>query len=123
MRRAHRLLLAGAGLASFLGGLATCETTLQRQRLATCRRAVPALVRDAADLKILRVGTASTRDSVRVDYALGPRQHWAICRFDPGTELIGLATERSTLTGASLHMLKRYYLDTPDAERADPAPR
>ncbi|MFD0934142.1 hypothetical protein ACFQ12_02955, partial [Methylobacterium trifolii] len=84
---------------------------------------VPALVQGESGAQVLRVGPGSAPDSVRVDYAVGQRRHWLLCRFNPGADLTGVTTDRSTLTGASLYLLKRYYLDTPDAERADPVGR
>ncbi|AWN40239.1 hypothetical protein [Methylobacterium durans] len=118
-RGARGLLLAGA-LGGFLVSLAACESAVQRQRVTLCRRAVPALVPGETDLRILRAGSASTADSVRVDYAIGPRPHAALCRFNAGAELIGITNDGTPLGGAALYLLKRYYLDTPDAEAADP---
>lgn len=121
MRRRCAGGLAVGVLAGFLGGLAACESAVQRQRLATCRRAVPALATPGAT--ILRAGTGSAPDSVRVDYAEGPRRHWALCRFNAGAVLIGISTDRAALSDAALHLLKRYYLDTPDAAEPGPAAR
>lgn len=121
MRRSRPWLPLGIVL-GFLAGLAACESAVQQQRLATCRRAVPALVPAESGLKILRAGTGAVPDSVRVEYSTGSRQHWALCRFNAGAVLEGIATDRSALSGASLYLLKRYYLDTPDAAAAEPAP-
>ncbi len=121
MRRAtRRWIVAGGALLGFFGGLAACENTVQRQRAATCRRALPAVAEAGRELRLLRVGTGAVPDSVRVDYADGRRPHWILCRFGPGTDLVGLTTEKETLTGAALYMLKRFYLDTPDAAVGDP---
>ena len=124
MRRARRRGIVAAGaLLGFFGGLAACETTVQRQRAATCRRAVPAIAEAGTAPQVLRVGSGPVPDSVRVDYAIGHRPHWALCRFGSGTDLVGLSTDRTNLTGASLYLLKRFYLDTPDATAADPGGR
>ena len=122
-RVARRWIVAGGALVGFFGGLAACENTVQRQRAALCRRAVPAIGETEPDLRLLRVGTGPASDTVRVDYLAGRRQHWALCRFGIGTELVGVTTDRANLTGASLYMLKRFYLDTPDAAEADPGAR
>ncbi|MDR7039250.1 MULTISPECIES: hypothetical protein [Methylobacterium] len=116
---ARGLLLAGA-LGGFLLSLAACESAVQHQRITLCRRAVPALVPGETDMRILRVGAGPAPDSVRVDYATGPRPHTALCRFNAGAELIAVTHDGTALNGAALYLLKRYYLDTPDAEAADP---
>jgi len=120
-RKARRWVVAGGALVGFFGGLAACENTVQRQRAAICRRALPAIAETETPLRLLRAGTGSSADTIRVDYLAGRRQHWALCRFGMGTELVGVSTDRTNLTGASLYMLKRFYLDTPDAAEADPA--
>ncbi|MCJ2073211.1 hypothetical protein MKK75_31255 [Methylobacterium sp. J-030] len=119
MRPAHRWLLAAAVSAGFLGGLATCDDARRRERVATCRRALPAVAPEAG-IRLLRAGPGPTADTVRVDYAEGKRQHWLTCRFDAGSTLLALATESSHLSGPALYMLKRFYLDTPDAAAGDP---
>ena len=122
-RTARRWVVAGGALLGFFGGLAACENTVQRQRAATCRRAIPALAEAETPLRLLRVGTGPLPDTVRVDYLAGRRQHWALCRFGMGTELVGVTTDRTNLSAASLYLLKRFYLDTPDAAEADPGER
>jgi hypothetical protein len=122
VRRLHRWLLGAAVVAGFLGGLAACQDTLRRERVATCRRALPAIAPQAG-IRLLRAATGPAANTVRVDYADGNRQHWLTCRFDAGSTLVALATESTSLSGPSLYMLKRFYLDTPDAEAGDPAER
>lgn len=119
---ARAFLLLGV-LGGMAGGLFACENALGRQRATICRRAVPALVQGDSELKVLRSGSGPAPDSARVDYLVGTRPHFALCRFSGGTDLVGLSTDRETLNGASLYFLKRYYLDTPDAETSDPAAR
>ncbi|MGU3538864.1 hypothetical protein [Methylobacterium sp. A54F] len=117
--RLRGLLLLGAA-GGFGLGLAACESAVQRQRLDLCRRAIPALVPRETGVTLLRVGPGSPPDSVRVDYRVGVRQHWALCQFNAGAELVGVTTDRTALNGAALYLLKRYYLDTPDAAADDP---
>jgi hypothetical protein len=107
-------------------GLAACESSVDRQRATICRRAVPALAPPETAIKLLRVGTGSNPDEVRVDYAVSgragqaARQRWVACGFGPGAELLSLATESGPVNGASLYLLRHYYLDTPEAAAADP---
>lgn len=133
-RGARGAVLAGALL--WLGIGFGCEPGLDTRREILCRRAVPALLPSPlpADtiVRLLRVGPGSGRGSVRVDYRLAgadgtplkgeaARVRYLVCGFDAGTDLTGLATERGPVNGAALYLLKRYYLDTPEAEAADPA--
>lgn len=120
MTPTHRWLLVAAVTAGFFGGLTACQDTLRRERVATCRRALPAVVPSTA-VRLLRAAPGPAANTVRVDYADGDRQHWLTCRFDAGATLVALATEGASLSGPSLYMLKRFYLDTPDAAVADPA--
>ena len=122
MTRGHRWLLGAAVVAGFLGGLAACQDTLRRDRVATCRRALPA-VAPQPGIRLLRAAPGPAANSVRGDYSDGTRPHWLTCRFDAGTTLVALATEGTTLSGPALYMLRRFYLDTPDAAAGDPAGR
>jgi len=129
---ARRALLAG-GLA--LGWLAAgfgCDTATDTRRAALCRRALPALAPEGTTARLLRVGPGSGPGSVRVDYRLASadgallkgeeaRVRFLACAFGPGTEMTALATERGPVNGASLYLLRHYYLETPEAEAADPA--
>lgn len=105
---------------------AACGSTVDARQALTCRRALPALVPGETGLTVLRVASGTETGTVRIDYALretpnrAARQSWAVCRFGPGVDLIGLITERGAVSGASLYLLKRYYLDTPDAAAAEP---
>ena len=120
MRRSHRWLLAGGVIVGFLGGLAACQDTLRRDRVATCRRALPA-VAQGTGVHFQGAGPGPAVGTVRVDYTEGTRQHRLLCRFDGASNLVEVANDGTALSGPALHMLQRYYLDTPDAARDDPA--
>jgi hypothetical protein len=119
VKPAHRWLLAAAIAAGFLGGLVACQDTLRRERVAICRRALPAVAPEPG-IRLLRAAPGPAADTVRVDYLDGGHQHWLTCRFDAGSTLLALATESDSLSGPALYMLKRFYLDTPDAVAGDP---
>lgn len=102
-------------------GLAACESSVDRLRTTICRRALPALVASELQPRLLSVGRGSAPDSVRVDYVTGHQQHRIVCAFDQGAGLTGIAVDHKALTGGAMYLLKRYYLDTPEAEIADPA--
>lgn len=100
-----------------------CASSVDRQRAAICRRTVPAVAPGGATATVLQVARGPSPDSVRVDYVLGQRdgrQRWVLCGFGAGAVLAGLSTERGPMSGAALYLLRRYYLDTPDAVAADP---
>jgi hypothetical protein len=114
----HRCLLAGGVVAGFLGGLAACQDTLRRDQVATCRRALPALA-PGPGFRFQSAG-AGPVGTVRVDYTEGTRPHRLTCRFDASSNLIEVAADGTALSGPALYMLRRYYLDTPDAAAGDP---
>lgn len=93
---------------------------MDRQRLTLCRRALPALATADADPRLLHVGPGSVPRSVRVDYAEGKRQHRIDCLFDEGAGLTAILSDQKPINGATLYLLKRYYLDTHDAVENDP---
>ncbi len=119
-------MLGVAAMASFL---AQCGSGVDARRAALCRRAVPALVPPDSKINLLRVGSGPAEDSIRVDYRLSGRPEaatkarWVICGFGPGANLVSVTTEDGPVTGASVYLLKRYFLDTPEAEASDPAAR
>lgn len=102
--------------------LTACDSSVDRQRLTLCRRTLPAVVEPDLKPRLLHVGRGSAPDSVRVDYAVGHRPHRILCLFDQGAGLIGIVIDQKAVTGGALFLLKRYYLDTQDAETNDPAP-
>lgn len=116
--------MLGVATAAFL--LAQCGSGVDSRRATLCRRTVPALVPSDATINLLRVGRGPSDDSIRVDYRLSGRPEaatkarWVICGFGPGANLVSAMTENGPLTGASVYMLKRYFLDTPEAEASDP---
>lgn len=110
--------------------LVGCGSSLDAQQARVCRSTLPALNPDAR-IHVVRVVPGPAPRSLRVDYEVvtpgrpvTPR--FAICRFaaeglSPNkAELIELATEQGTLSGASLYLLKRYYLETPEGVAGDP---
>ncbi len=133
MRGHPRAALAGA-LALWLAAGAGCDTALDARRATLCRRAVPALAPPGMEVGLLRVGPGASRGSVRVDYRLAgrdgalskadaSRSRYLVCHFGAGDDLTALTSDQGPVNGASLYLLKRYYLATPEAEAADPGGR
>jgi len=130
------LLLKFARLAPLLLSLcllAACGITIDADQARVCRSALPAL-NPGATITVERIQTGPGPRSLQVEYlAEYPDrpilQRFAICQFmaeglSPNkAELEGLATEEGPLSGASLYLLKRYYLETPEGMAGDPGSR
>lgn len=95
--------------------------------------ALPALAPRDAQITIVRQTAFPDGRGLRVDYRVGPfgeapQARFAECRFRlPGRpkrsdDLVGLATDEGPLSDTRLAILIRYWLATPDARAADPAP-
>jgi branched-chain amino acid transport system permease protein len=95
--------------------------------------ALPALAPPGAAIAILKQTAFADGRGLRVDYrqrefGAPARTRFAECRFRlPGRpehseDLVGLTTDDGPLSGVRLAILIRYWLATPDARAADPAP-
>ena len=129
------LLRVGRFAACLLGLclLAACGLSIDAEQARVCRSALPALNSGAA-ITVERVQAGPAPRSLRVTYlAQYPDrpllERFAICQFAAEglsinkAELIGLETEEGPVSGASLYLLKRYYLETPEGVAADPGSR
>ncbi|HEV2564960.1 MAG TPA: branched-chain amino acid ABC transporter permease [Microvirga sp.] len=110
--------------------LTACGLSVDAEQARVCRSTLPALNPGAA-ITVERIQTGPAARSLRVDYlARYPDrpilERFAICQFvaeglSPNkAELTGLATELGPVSGASLYLLKRYYLETPEGTAGDP---
>jgi branched-chain amino acid transport system permease protein len=110
--------------------LSACGLSRDAEQIRVCRSALPA-PNPGARITVLRVQEGPVTRSLRVDYLAEHRdrpalERFAICRFaaeglSPNkAELIGLGTEEGPLSGSSLYLLKRYYIDTPEGIAGDP---
>ena len=111
--------------------LAGCVSSLDAQQARVCRSTLPALNPGARDHR------PADRDRARAEKPAGLStrrrvpgrpilERSVICRFaaeglSPNkAELIEIVTEQGPLSGASLYLLKRYYLDSPEGVAGDP---
>ena len=129
-------LQAAWRLAACLTGLcllAACGISIDAEQVRVCRSALPAL-NPGTTITVQRVQEGPAPRSLRVDYiAQHPDrpalERFAICQFaaeglSPNkAELTGLGTEEGPLSGSSLYLLKRFYLDTPEGAAGDPGSR
>jgi len=124
--RAWRPIACLAGLLL----LAACGLSLDADQARVCRSALPALNPGAAII-VERIQAGPAARSLTVLYTAQfpdrpPLDRYAICTFAAEglslnkAELVGLATEEGPVSGASLYMLKHYYLETPEGVAADP---
>lgn len=113
--------------------LTACGIAIDAEQARACRSALPAL-NSGAVITVERVREGPIPRSLRIDYIAQYAdrpvlQRFAICQFaaeglSPNkAELTGIGTEEGPLSGASLYMLKRYYLDTPEGAAGDPGSR
>ncbi len=123
--------IAFAALAA--SGLAACATLVETDQARLCRMALPALAPPNAIVAILQQREFSDGRGLRVEYRLSglgesPQTRFAECRFkQPGRpersqDLVSLTTDDGPLSEARLAILIRYWLATPEARAADPAP-
>ena len=129
MRTPMRRLPAVLALAAAALVLATCGSGPDRAQADLCRLTLPVLNPDDATIRVLRTVDAGER-AVRVDYVVErhgrSRQRWALCSFGlaPGPngrpDLVSLDTDDGPVSGASLYLMERFWLFTPDAVAADP---
>jgi branched-chain amino acid transport system permease protein len=115
---------------ALLVALGACDR-LDAEEVRVCRIALPALNPPGSAIVVLGARRGAEAGSVRIDYRVAQEgtstDRFALCRFGPRRlrgrpELLGIATESGPLTGASVHLLRRHYIDTPEGAAADPGP-
>ena len=125
MRRRFALLLAALALAG-------CSRLVETDQARLCRMALPAVSPPDATIEVLGQHEFPDGRGLRVVYRLEPPSpastHFADCRFrQPGRplrsdELTTLAIDGRPLSDVNLYFLVRFWLATPEARDADPAP-
>lgn len=123
------LAFAGAILA-----LAACGRTVDDDMATMCRMTLPALNAEGAELHVTRIAPGSGPREVRIDYSVvvergALRRRFVVCGFSAiprsqiEPDLETLVTETGPVSGASVHLMKRFWLRTPEAFEADPGNR
>ena len=118
--------------------LAACASALDPDQARLCRLALPALADAQANITVVRqsllpASGADSRPGVRIDYRTriegnAPHSDFAECRFGGAGEaagrlaLLAMRTRTGEMPERQLMTLKRFWLDTPDAQIEDPAP-
>jgi hypothetical protein len=117
-----------------------CSQRLDETRVSLCRMTLPALNPPGSDIRIVRVQAGEGERSIRIDYMVsnaplpglharataGPRRAFVECGFSvvPFSEieprLESITTEAGPVSGASVYLLQRFWLRTPEAIAADP---
>jgi branched-chain amino acid transport system permease protein len=110
--------------------LAACGLSIDADQARVCRSTLPAL-NPGASIIVRRIQEGPAARSLKVLYTVQnpdrpPLDRFAICTFAADglslnkAELTGLATEEGPVSGASLYLLKQYYLQSPEGIAADP---
>lgn len=135
----YRGVLAGLALVAALAATA-CSDRLDQTRVSLCRMSLPALNPPGSEIRIVRVQAGESERSIRIDYMIsnapvpglharaisGPRRGFIECGFSavPFSEieprLESIVTESGPVSGASVYLLQRFWLRTPEASAADP---
>lgn len=124
--QAWRLALLGLVLALLSG----CAFSVDAEQTRICRTALPAL-NPGARITVHQVERGEAPRSLVIFYTADypdrpPLDRFATCRFaaeglsPDKAELTELSTERGPLSGASLYLLKHYYIETPEGVAGDP---
>jgi branched-subunit amino acid ABC-type transport system permease component len=124
-----RRLLAVLFAASALAG---CSRLVETDQARLCRMALPAVSPPDSTIDVVSQREFPDGRGLRVVYHVGPdfpaSAHFIDCRFrQPGRparsdEMTGLAVDGRPLSDVSLYFLTRFWLATPEARAADPAP-
>lgn len=118
-----------AGLLLVVLLLAACGSGVDDRLARTCRIAAVGLA-EADDLHVAAQRTLPDAGDglagVRIDFGAGADRSWIECRFGPAGpnapgEPVSVVTPAGPLSDARLFFLKRYWLDTMDGLRSDPA--
>ena len=125
MRRLFAALLVTLALAG-------CSRLVETDQARLCRMALPAVSPPDSSIEIVRQHEFPDGRGLRVVFRLSANApastHFADCRFrQPGRplrsdEMIALAIDGRPLNDVSLYFLARFWLATPEARDADPAP-
>ena len=115
---------------ALLLALAACSRELETDQARLCRMALPALSPPEAGVTVVNESEDRDGRGVNVSYGLSrdATLHEAHCRFErPGRplhskELIELTHDGERLSEPNLYFLIRFWLATPEARAADPAP-
>jgi branched-chain amino acid transport system permease protein len=112
--------------------LAGCSRLVETDQARLCRMALPAVSPPDSTIDVVSQHEFPDGRGLRVIYQVGPNSpasaHFIDCRFrQPGRplrsdEMVGLAIDGQPLSDLSLYFLTRFWLATPEARDADPAP-
>ncbi len=119
-----------AVLCAILAIATGCGRAVDADQLRLCRQTLPVLNPDGASFRISR-SIAWRETGVRIEYRVKPpagpeTNRFVACEFAAGglqinrQEMTKVTTEREELSESTLYLLKRFWLETPDATLADP---
>ncbi|HSP25055.1 MAG TPA: hypothetical protein VLQ65_07760 [Saliniramus sp.] len=129
--RPPRIAVLAACLAGAFLALAACGKTVDDDMATICRMTLPAINAEGTDIHVTRISPGAGPREIRIDYSVvaergALQRRFVVCGFaeiprsqiEPDLET--LVTESGPVSGASVHLMKRFWLRTPDAFAADP---
>ncbi|NJO22510.1 MAG: hypothetical protein HC868_05635 [Sphingomonadales bacterium] len=128
------LLSSRGGLLLLLLILGGCSAFNDAGEARLCRLLIPVLNSEGSGARILSTQRLTGDRGVRLLYRVDAgdtetRLRSLTCRFDPlrsgaaePRHLVRVDTEEGALSSARLYFLKRFWLESPGAATADPAP-
>ena len=125
--------LPGSTVVAAMLALAGCSPFLETDQARLCRMTLPALLDPDASVTIVRQQEDADAQGVHVDFRTrggdgAESVHTAQCRFrEPGrplhsSDLVDVAIDGAHLSDVNRYFLVRFWLATPEARAADPAP-
>ena len=108
--------------------MAGCLSASDPDQARICRAAIPALEAPGARISVTAASPAGER-AVRIAYRAetppdAVAERAVTCRFAPSLgrrpDLVGITTPEGEVAGATLYLLKRFYIDTPDGLAGSP---
>jgi branched-chain amino acid transport system permease protein len=118
---------------ALLAGVAACSFSVDAEQARICRSVLPAL-NPGGRIDVHRIESGPAPRSLRIVYTVEridrvPLDRSAICTFAAEglaagkADLTGIVTEEGPISGASLYLLKHYYLESPEGVAGDPGSR
>lgn len=124
-----RALVLAALLCSLAAG---CARSVDADQARVCRSTIPALEPAGSRVEVVSASPSGAPHEIRVDYEAfrgGPRlRRFVLCRFAAEglagnkADLVGLSDADGPIAGATLYLLKHYYLDSSEGVAGDPGP-
>lgn len=111
-----------------LGALALAVTgcrPVDPDQARICRIAAVGIEAPGSRIGVRRTSPAEAGVEIGYEFRDGAREaHRLVCRFGPASrsDLVGLARDGREVAGATVYLLRHYFIETPEGVAADPGP-